>query len=137
MSLFEESLKASLTYSQSADVKISHQSPSKQFIHQTKVLNKLYKNIKKIYGLPYGYELITQNTFQNNACFTIFGQFHNGGSNKTNANPNPTKDPNTSPNRIPNPPKTATLPRTLTLTLSKPLTLSQTLTLEAYNGEIP
>ena len=41
---------------------------------------------KKIYGLPYGYELITQNTFQNNACFTIFGQFHNGGSKKTNAN---------------------------------------------------
>jgi len=30
-----------------ADVKISHQSLSKQFIHQTKVLTKLFKNMDK------------------------------------------------------------------------------------------
>ena len=67
---------------------------------------------KKCHGLPNGYELITQNTFQNNA---------------TKATPNPTKNPNPSPN--PNPPKLLTLPKTLTL--------SQTLILEAYCGEIP
>ena len=83
------------------DVKISHQSLSKNFIHQTKVLTKLFKNMEEIYGLPNGYKLITQNTFQNNACFTMFGQFHNGGSKNTN--PNPSNDPN--PSRNPNPPK--------------------------------
>ena len=67
--------------------------------------------MEKIYGLPYGYEHITQNTFQNNAFFTIFGQFHNGGGKNTNANPNPTKNPNTS--RNPNPPKTQNLAKTL------------------------
>ena len=45
-------------------------------------------------GLQSGYEHILPNTFQNNACFTIFGQFHNDGSKKPNANPNPTKNPN-------------------------------------------
>ena len=40
------------------------------------------------------YEFITQNTFHNNASFTIFGQFHTGGSTKTNANPNPSRNPN-------------------------------------------
>ena len=85
--------------------------------------------MEKSYGLPYGYELITQNTFQNKARFTIFGQFHNGGSKKTNANPNPTKNLNTSPNPVPNPPKQLNLPNnlSLTLTLSNTLTLSQTL----------
>ena len=38
------------------------------------------------------YELITINTFHNNACFTIFGQIHNGGSKTTN--PNPSRNPN-------------------------------------------
>ena len=55
--------------------KISQQSLSKQFIHQMKELSKLFKNMGKNYGLPYGYKLITHNTLQNNACFTIFGQF--------------------------------------------------------------
>ena len=86
-----------------ADVKISYQSLSKQFVHQTKVLTKLFKNMEKIYGLQNGYEFKTQNTFQSNACFpvesmryclTIFGKFHNGEGKKTNANPNPTKNPN-------------------------------------------
>ena len=61
--------------------------------------------MEKIYGLPYGYELVTQNTFQSNECFAIFGQFHNGGSKKTNTdptkNPNNSKDPN--PFKNPNP----------------------------------
>ena len=45
----------------------------------------------------------TQNTFQNNACFTKLGQFHNGASKKTSSNPNPhpTKIPN--PSRHPKP----------------------------------
>ena len=46
--------------------------------------------MEKINGLPNGCELITQNTFQNNAFFTIFEQIHNDGSKKTNAHPNPT-----------------------------------------------
>ena len=75
-----------------ADVKISHESLSKQFVHKTKVLTKLFQNMeKRVYGILIGYDLITQNTFQNNACFTIFRQFHNDGSKKTNANPNPLK----------------------------------------------
>ena len=65
--------------------------------------------MEKKLRFTYGCELITQNTFQNDACFTKCGQFHNGGSKKTSPNPNP--------------PKT--------------LTLSQTLSLEAYYGEIP
>ena len=40
------------------------------------------------------YELITINTFQNNACFTISGQIHNGGSKTTYPNPNPSRNPN-------------------------------------------
>ena len=88
---------------------------------------------KKIYSFSNGYELITQTTFKNNACFTIFEQFHNGESKKTNTSPNPTKNPN--PSRNPNPPKTLTLPKTLIL--SKTLTHTQTLTLEVYYGEIP
>ena len=83
-------------------VKISHQRSSKQFIHQSKVLTKLFKNIEKIYGFPNGYENTTQNTFQNNACFTISGQFYNGGSKKTNAIPNSTKKPDAFKNESPN-----------------------------------
>ena len=89
--------------------------------------------MEKSYGLQNLYEFVIQNTFQNNAYFAIFGQFHNGGSKKTNPNPNPTKNPN--PSRNPNHPKSLTLPRTLTL--SKTLNHSQTRTLEAYYGEIP
>ena len=81
----------------------------KEFLHKN-LLRLLYSSClfilcNKICGkpfpFPWSYELITQNTFQNNACFTIFGQFHNGGSKKTNANPNPnphpTKNHNTRP----------------------------------------
>ena len=49
---------------------------------------------KQIYGLPSAYEHTKQSTFQNVACFTIFGQFHNGGSTKSNPNPNPSKNHN-------------------------------------------
>ena len=62
--------------------------------------------MEKIHGLPYGYEHTTQTPFQNSKCFTIFGQFRNGGSKKTNASPNP------------NSTKSLNLP--VTLTLKKP-----------------
>ena len=83
------------------DVKISHQPLSKQFINQMKVLALLFQNMEKIYGLLYGYKVTSQNTFQNNTCFTIFGQVHNGESKKTKTNRNATKNPNSSKNSNP------------------------------------
>jgi len=92
------------------DVKVSHQQLSRQVVHQTKVLTKLFKNTENFYSLPYDYGHTTHNTFQENACFTIFGQSHIGGSKKTNVNPNPdcSKNPNPSSNSKPNPLKTPT-----------------------------
>ena len=81
------------------DVEISHQRLSKQFVHQTKVLTKLVKNMEKICILPNGYEKTKESTFQNNACFSVFGQFHNGGYKNTNSDP--TKHPNPLPNPSP------------------------------------